>query len=522
MSDPQTLLTQASAAFAAGHFAEAASGFRELIASHSDVAELYINLGAALRALGDTQGAEMAYKDALNRAPQSALAWFNLGNLMRDLGRQADALAALGKADALQPGTPEILNNLGVQLYDMGAVEDACRHYRAALAGRPDFVDALTNLGNALQRMCRMDEAEATLNRALSLAPENPVSRLNMAAFMAANGRYADAIDWAERAIAADPGYVDARLKLASLLIQQGDLVRGFAAYESRWEQPGWHTLPDILSIPSWQGEDLAGKRLLVWNEQGFGDALLYARYLPVLAAQGAAVTFMCEAALGRLMRQSLPPDIAIADLAATPPLADLHVSIMSLPHRLGTTIESLPAAEHYLTADPTDVATWRRELSETFPGKPRVGLIWAGNPGQAHDYSRSMAPTDMAPLLDVDGVQFFNMLVGPRGDQWQHPKLADMRNRLKDFAASAALMQALDLVISVDSAPAHLAGALGRPLWVLLAYDPDSRYFTERTDSPWYRSARLLRQAAPGDWAQPISQAAADLALFRQTNAKS
>lgn len=522
MIDPEALLQKALAAFNAGRFADAATGFRSVIASHPDVAELYINLGASLRALGDHQGAETAYRDALTRAPQNAQAWFNLGNLLRQSGRGADALAAFAKADALQPGTPEILNNLGVQLYDMGDVEDARRHYETALAGRPDFADALTNLGNALQRMCRMAEAEAALNRALAMAPANPVYRLNMSAFMAANGRYPEATDWAERAIAADPSYIEARLKLAGLLIQQGDLERGFAAYEARWQKPNWHPLPARLDMPTWEGENLNGKRLLVWNEQGFGDALLYARYLPALAARGAQVTFLCEAALGRLMRLSLPSGIEIADLAASPPTADLHVSIMSLPHLLGVTIDSIPAGAPYLTPCPAEVEKWRQDLTARYPDKMRVGLVWAGNPGQAHDYSRSMAPADMAPLLDVDGIQFFNLLIGPRGDTWRDPKLADVRDRLTDFAASAALMQALDLVISVDSAPAHLAGALGRPLWILLAFDPDSRYFTNRIDSPWYPSARLIRQAAPGDWGIPIEKAVSELPRFRQINAKS
>lgn len=522
MHNPEALLQKALAAFNDGRFADAATGFRSVIDSHPDVAELYINLGATLRALGDLHGAETAYRDALARAPQSALAWFNLGNLLRESGRGADALAAFAKADALQPGTPEILNNLGVQLYDMGAVEDSRRHYEAALAGRPDFADALTNLGNALQRMCRMAEAEAALNRALAMAPDNPVFRLNMSAFMAANGRYPEAIDWAERAIAADPAYIEARLKLAGLLIQQGELERGFAAYEARWQKPGWHPFPAKLDMPTWQGENPSGKRLLVWNEQGFGDALLYARFLPDLAARGARVTFLCEAALGRLMRQSLKPGIEVADLATPPPDADLHVSIMSLPHLLGVTLETIAADAPYLIPNAAEVENWRQELTARYPDKPRVGLVWAGNPGQAHDYSRSMSPADMAPLLNVDGIQFFNLLIGPRGDTWRDPKLADVRDHLTDFAASAALMQTLDLVISVDSAPAHLAGALGCPLWVLLAFDPDSRYFTNRPDSPWYPSARLIRQTTPGNWSITIEKTVSELVRFRQINAKS
>ena len=498
------LLKSASDAFAQGDFRRAADIFRDVLSRHPDVAALHINLGAALRGAGDNAGAEAAYLDATTRAPKNALAWFNLANLLRETRRDGEALAAYRKADTLQPATPEILNNLGVQLYDCGAIAEALKHYDAALAIRPDFTDATANRGNALQRMGRMADAEISIRAALAAMPDNPVYRLNMASFLAANGDYGAALEWADRAIEADPSYIEARLKRAGLLIQQGNLEAGFAGYEDRWLIPGWHMLPDKITAPVWQGEYLAGKRLLVWNEQGFGDALMYARFLPELQAMGAQVTLMCEKALMRLMHQCFD-DINIVDLAAPPPAADFHVSIMSLPARLGISHGTIGTKGPYLRAAAADIDAWQAEIARRAKGRPSVGLIWAGNPGQAHDYARSMAPDDIASLLDNDDIAFFNLLVGPRGNTWRDPRLIDVRDQLTDFAATAALMKALDLIISVDSAPAHLAGGLGCSVQILLSFDPDSRYFLARNNSPWYPSATLVRQKYPGNWADSV-----------------
>lgn len=520
-ADPQDILTRANAAFTAGRYDDAAADFRAVINAHPDIGELYINLGAALRAAGDIRGAESALRDAVRLLPDSAAAWFNLGNLLSADNRGTDALAAYEKADGLQPATPEILNNLGVQLYELGQIERALEKYDAALAVKPEFADALTNRGNALQRLCRMAEAERAIDAALAINPAHPVYLLNRASFLAASGKHADALAWTDRSIAADPGYTKAQLKKAALLIQSGDLDAGFRAYETRWSIPGWHALPARLPMPAWQGGDIAGKSLLVWNEQGFGDALMYARYLPALAAMGADVRVMCEKPLIRLFAQSFDDRVTVHPLDGDIPAADLHCSIMSLPFLLRTTLATIPADVPYLTPDPTDAARWSDEVAALADGRPAVGLIWAGNPGQAHDYSRSIAPDTIAPLLDRDDIRFFNLLVGPRGDEIQDPRLIDVRRRLKDFADTAALMQHLDLIISVDSAPAHLAGALGRPMWVLLSYDPDSRYFLGRSDCPWYPAGELIRQNAPGDWARLIKCVDDALDTFVRVKAK-
>lgn len=507
--DAEERLNQANQAFARGDFAEAALAFRDVIKTHPDVGELQINLGAALKSAGDFDSAEAAYRKAIKILPKNALAWFNLGNLLRDKKNNEEALKAFRKADMLQPGTPEILNNLGTQLYDMGAIEEALKNYDTALSFRPLFTDAMTNRGNALQRLCQMDEAEHALSEALAIEPGNPVLNLNMSAFMAAAGRYQQAFEFADKAIALHPRYIEAHLKKASLLIQQGQLKEGLALYEKRWDNPNWHALPNKLDAKQWSGEALDGKSLIVWNEQGFGDALMYARYLGDLSDRAGKLTVMCEPTLHNLLRRGLSAEVEFIGLDDTPPKSDFHASVMSLPHHFGVTLENLTSDSVYLFPDQVVVDAWRDSLSNT---ALHVGLIWAGNPKQSHDYSRSLSPEQISPILDIPNIQFHNLLVGPRGDLWRDERLHDPRKNLNSFDDTAAYMDALDLVISVDSAPAHLAGAIGKKTWVLLSFDPDTRYFLGRDDSPWYPEMTLYRQQTPGDWSSVIDQICSDL----------
>lgn len=502
-------LAQANEAFARGDFKASAQAFHDVIKLHPGVGELYINLGAALKASGDIASAEKAYRDAITRLPKSAIAWFNLGNLLRETKRSEEALKAYRKADKLQPGTPEILNNLGTQLYDLGAIDDALKHYDAALSFRPTFADAMTNRGNALQRLCKMDDAEHALTDALAIEPKNPVFTLNMSAFLAAAGRHKDAIEWADSAIDLDPEYIDAHLKKASLLIQQGRLDEGLALYESRWQNPHWHSLPAKLDAEQWNGEDLAGKHLILWNEQGYGDAIMYARFIKNLAERAEQLTLMCEPVLHTLISRGLPDNVNLAGLNDAPPTADFHVSMMSLPYHFGLSLDNLSSNGAYLSPDKITADQWRKSFTQN---QLQVGLIWAGNPAQSHDFSRSLTPEIISPVLETPDTQFHNLLIGPRGDLWQDERLIDPRNKLSAFDDTAAYMDALDLVISVDSAPAHLAGAIGKKIWVLLSFDPDTRYFLGRNDSPWYPTMTLYRQNMPGDWGSPIQKICTDL----------
>lgn len=510
---PEDILAAAMAAFREGRFADAANGFRDLTISHPDIGELHMNLGASLRAVGDVQAARTACQRATELMPDNGMAWFNLANTLRDLQETEAALAANLRAESLMPGTPEILNNQGVLHTEAGRPDAAVAVFDRLLAAKADFADAHTNRGNALQRLGRLGEARKDFEAALALQPENPVFCLNMSAFLAAAGERDEALVWAEHSLDLDPTYIDAELKCASLLIQQGDFRAGFAAYEARWRKPAWHAMPKRLGVPVWDGGNLAGKHLLVWNEQGFGDALLYARYLPVLAAWASRVTFLCEQPLLKLMRASFADICDVRELTDVPAGADRHVSIMSLPYLLGTETDTIPAGVPYLKADAGAVARWQRTLEDGLGRGPKVGLVWAGNPKQAHDYARSMPTECIAPLLETPGIGFVNLQLGPRGDDLRHPAFLDIRAGIGDFADSAALFSALDMIVSVDSAPAHLAGALGRPALILLAFDPDSRYLLGREDCPWYPTARLVRQQRPGDWTDLIARTRALIA---------
>ncbi len=519
MDNDTALLQAAQTAFQAGDYGTASTHFLTLLDRHPDNAALYINLGASRRAEGRLDEAERAYKAALALEPDNAQAWYNLGNVYSDRAQHQDALDAFRRADAAAPGTAEILNNIGVQHYALGDPRAAIASYDAAIAVHPDFADAWTNRGNAKQRLNDQRAAGDDIDQALLLAPDNAVFRLNKSAHLAAIGQWDDALAWADKAVDADPTYTEAQLKRASLLIQQQRLAEGFAAYEARWSVPDWHELPGRLSVPMWRGEDIDGKTILVWNEQGFGDALMYARFLPGLAARGATVIFACEPALMDLMRDSLPT-VRIADLYGPLPTADVHISVMSLPHVLGLQdADDIRPAAPYLHCSTARSEQWAGIAADIGANTLKVGVVWAGNPSQSHDYARSIPFADIAVLLDTPNCRFFNLLIGERGNV-DDDRLVDHRQRLTSFAETAALMSQMDVIISVDSAPAHLSGGLGLETWILLSYDPDSRYFLGTQDTPWYPSARLFRQSRPGDWAGAV--AAVGDALNKESTDKS
>lgn len=507
----ERLLADATQAYGEGNFDEAAELFEKLACQLPDNASLLINYGAALRGASRHMDAENAYRKAIDLEPKNALAWYNLGNVYADLSKHDQALSAFHRADEIAPGTAEILNNIGVQLYEMNDPVAALPYYDAAITANPSFADAWTNRGNAKQRLNDQDAAGADIDHALKLAPENAVFRLNKSAHLAANGHWAEALAWADNAVAADPAYTKAELKRASLLIQQKRLAEGFAAFEVRWAITDWHELPRKLPMPAWTGENITGKTCLVWNEQGFGDALMYARFLTQLKNLGTEVIFACEPALTALMRTSLP-DVEVISLNSSMPSADVHASIMSLPHLLGIQdTDALRPPSPYLRPNAERQARWADIVAESGRESLNIGVVWAGNPNQAHDYARSIPFEQFEPLLKAEKCRFFNLLVGPRGAV-DTPNLIDHRSQLSDFAETAALISTLDLVISVDSAPAHLAAGLGVPTWILLSFDPDSRYFLETDVSPWYPSARLFRQPRPGDWMTVIANVRATL----------
>jgi hypothetical protein len=416
------------------------------------------------------------------------MAWCNLGVTLKEVGRFDDAIAAYRRAIALQPDYDWAFANLGATLLDHGNAEEAILACRRAIAIRPDLLMAHFNLGTAQKAACRLDEARAAFEQAIALKPD----------------------------------FAEAHFSLAQLLLLQGNLPAGWAEYEYRWKLSDYAWLRRVhgdFAQPRWAGEPLAGRRILLYAEQGQGDAIQYARYVPLVQRLGGQVILAVHPSLVSLL--SALPGVTVVPLDKPGlPEFDLHCPLLSLPGLLRTDLDSIPADIPYLQPNPALVAHWRTRLGDA-PG-PRVGIVWAGNPGQTGDRLRSPRLAAMAPLFTAPA-SFVALQVGPgRQDIQSHPlpdNVLDLGAEIRDFADTAAIIANLDLVISSCTAPLHLAGALGVPVWGLIPFAPHFAWLMQRTDSPWYPSLTLYRQDRPGrDWSTPVARALADLHHHRKS----
>ena len=448
------------------------------------------------------------YGQALARQPQSAVGHNAAGVALMQLGRVDEAVAAWHRAVAL--GYAPAHSNLGTALQRQGRLDEAVAAYREALRLNPGHAEAHYNLGSALQEQFRLDEAVECYQAALRVRAAYPQACNNLGIALRDLGRLEEAVEAYRRALALEPGHAEAHYNLGMALLEQGDLVRGFAEYE--WRFAAGISSPRAFTAPAWRGEDVTGRTVLVWAEQGFGDALQFCRYVPLLAARGARVVVEVQRPLVRLL-QSLAGVAAVVARGDALPRFDTHVSMVSLPALLGTSLETIPAATPYVQPPAGLVEEWRRRLAQRRLGlgnRPRVGLVWAGNPDQKNDRNRSMSLRFAADLAGSGGVDWVSLQVGAAAGTLAG--IVDAAPDLTDFAETAAAIEALDLVVGVDTAVIHLAGALGRPVWAMLTRLPDFRYLREREDCPWYPSMRLFRQQVQGDWAPVVAQVASAL----------
>jgi len=423
-------------------------------------------------------------------------------------GRLSEAIDLYQRILATNPAFEPAWINLGVALRAEGQVSASIGCLRRGTALKPDDAGAMSNLGNALRAAGRLDEAVQCHEAARALDPETGSYIYNHALVLRDQGKFGEALRNFDKAVAR--GYDTAELKWdrALALLLQGDLRPGFAEYEWRWKIPD--AKPRGLDKPAWNGENLSGKTLLVYAEQGFGDTIQFLRYLPLIQTQSVAparIVFECQKPLARLI--AISPafeniDIVIRDETPLPPF-DATVALLSLPHLVGTTVDIIPADIPYLTPPPES------DQAPHQSGDLQIGFVWAGKPTHRNDRNRSMALQTLAPIFETPGTAFHSLQLGDQANaiaaQGFSALARDCRDQIADFADSAALLTRLDLVIGVDTAVIHLAGALGRPVWTMLPYAPDWRWQTGRTDCPWYPSMRLFRQSHPGDWHSVIAK---------------
>jgi tetratricopeptide (TPR) repeat protein len=482
--------------------AVATGRFRRALALEPDAAGVHNNLGVSLDALGKHEEAIACYRRALALRPEYAKACLNLGAALMGSGALADANEHLTRAAALDPKLPEAPYNLGNLAEKQGDYAAAAASFRRAAALRPHFYEAHNNLGAVLLKAGDPEAAHASFERAVALKPADAEAHHNLASALFELGRYADALKSCRRATVADPAHAQANFTEAMLLLVQGKLREGFEKYEWRWKLGT--LVPRNFPVPLWNGEDLAGRTILLHGEQGFGDTIQGLRYVPLVAARGARVVLEVPAALTRLAAR-LPGVAELVTGGQALPRFDLCCPLLSLPRAFATTLETIPAEVPYLSAEPNAVERWRKKLDGT---GLKVGIAWAGSPLHRSDARRSIDVEALEPLLRLEGVRWFSLQVGERAGDLARlaPGLVtDLAPQLADFAETAAAIANLDLVITVDTAVAHVAGAIGRPAWVMLRKTPDWRWLVDRDDSPWYPTLRLYRQRRRGDWDEVV-----------------
>jgi Tfp pilus assembly protein PilF len=427
-----------------------------------------------------------------------------------------EALAVYDAGLRIAPDDPALRNGRGVALLELRRPAEARDDFERALAADPDCLDALGNLGNALLKLNRPEEALAAYDCALKIVPDNAQLLTNRAVALRRLDRPQEALISAARALAEKPDFAQARFVASVARLTLGDFARGWRGYEARWGVGALASQRRNFAAPLWLGAvPLAGTTILLHAEQGYGDTIQFARYAPLVAARGATVVLEVQRELKRLCA-SLPGVAQVVARGEELPSFDCHCPLLSLPLAFATDATNIPAGIPYLAPALDEVVAWRSRLPQ---GRPIIGLAWSGERVHDNDLNRSMTLATLAPLLDLPDVQFVSLQRDVREADApllaQRTDVVSIGQQFADFADTAAAVAALDAVIAVDTAVAHLAGAMGRPLLLLLPFAADFRWLRERSDSPWYPTARLFRQPRFGDWARVVEAVRTELEKF-------
>jgi tetratricopeptide (TPR) repeat protein len=481
------------------------------VAARPSSADARIHLGHVLRAMKREADALASFDEAQRLDPANVDALGNRGEVLLALGRPADALACFEKILSLAPGHPQARANRGAALAALGRHGEALADFDALLAAAPNPMVAY-NRGLALANLGRSAEAVAAYDQTLAMVPTHVPALASRGVALQALNRHTEALASFDRALALAPDYADAHFNKSLALLATGDYGRGLAEYEWRWKRSVGAPSRQNFNRPLWLGATpLAGKTILLHAEQGLGDTIMFARYSALLARAGAKVVLEVHPELKALMAR-LDGATTVIGRGEARPAHDVQCPLGSLPLALKTALDTVPNEIPYLAADPERVARWRPRLEAH---APRIALVWAGNVAHANDRNRSLPLATLAQLLASDRARFVSLQRDLRSGDAERLAAApvlDLGPELNDFDDTAAVLAQCDLVISVDTSVAHLAGALGRPLWVLLPFAADWRWTAGGERSPWYPSARLYRQPQPGDWESVVTALLKDL----------
>jgi tetratricopeptide (TPR) repeat protein len=522
---------------------------RKAIALNPNSFGAFNNLGLGLRDLRRSDAALECFDKSIALRPDYAEAHNNRGITLQDLGRIHDALASFDNAIALKPDYAEAHNNRGVVLRELGRLDDAVASFDQAIRLKPDYVEACTNRGKALQDLRRLAEALVSFDRALAVQPDAAAAWSDRGLVLQDLGRLGDALVSVDRAIALKPddagaynnrgiilqelrrpheaiasfdkaatlrpNYAEAYHNQSLCLLQAGRFDQGWRLYE--WRKKVKEPVGDrSFSEQLWLGQDdISHKTIFVHWEQGLGDTILFCRFAASLRARGAKVVMSVQKPLYRLLQQ-FNPFVEIIHEDEVPAEFDCHCSLLSLPLALGVTVQTIPSSPRYILADEGLRSAWRARLPPK--SKPRIGIVWSTATRRKSGYERSIDLADLLPLLldDVDWISLQKEMNDDDATLLQGlPQIASYHKDLHDFADTAALIDHLDLVIAIDTSVAHLAGAIGKPVWIMLPYNADWKWLLDRDDTPWYPSARLFRRDDQRSWASVLTSVAAALRDF-------
>ncbi len=535
------------------NFTGAISCFNQALEIEPDNADVHNNLGNSLHDAGKANDAIRSYETASRLAPDHFDALYNLGNSYQEKGNFQQAVHYYTLSLGKNPNNPDVYINLGKAYHVQGDIDRAIETYEKAATLNHDTADLYFKMGNAFLDQSRIDEATRCYQKALSLDPEHSETYINLGNVFNSQHYFDKAISCYEKVIKIKPhsavaynnlgklfedqldlgkailyyqyaleleqGYAEAHFNYSTALLLSGNFKEGFNEYEWRFEKIGQKNIyPHDLGKPLWDGSPFRGKRLLVHAEQGLGDTIQFARYLPLVKARGGTVIFEVREPLHALLETCPGIDQLVIfsfDEKCSEPY-DLSIPLMSLPNLFGTTPETIPNQEPFIHSTPERINDWRNKIGDT---GFKVGIVWTGSPTNTGGHHRSCSLDSFAPLAEIQGVQLFGLQKQEAGvklpERSEFVLINNFGSKFKDFADTAAAIENLDLVISIDTAVAHLAGAMGKPVWTLLPFSPDWRWLLNREDSPWYPTMRLFRQPEPGDWDSVFRQVEAELRRY-------
>lgn len=517
-SHVQAIFNQASIYAKLGKLAEAAQGFQKVISLKPDLVAAQNHYQSLLKTIRDQETTFSSNLDKFARMHEKGLQLYE--------NNQTDAaIKEFEKAALLKPDSAEAFHNLGMSLEKNGQLEEALKSYESALAINHNLAPTHNNIGNVLRELGQAEKSLGSFEKAISLNPDYAEAFSNYGWTLYGLRQFQKSLACYEKALAINPNLLAARFNLSLCQLILGDFINGWTNYEYRFDQPTYLKRTFSTNTPQWRGESLQNKTIFVHTEQGLGDTIQFCRYLKQLKALGARVFFEPQAPLLKTLK-ALDGVSEFISNSQPPPSLDYHCPLMSLPLGFSTALDSIPGEVPYIFADKEKQDFWKEKLASI--DKPKVGLVWNGGlrPNQPELWGvnqRRNVPLSLIKNLQTNGIHFVSLQKGEVAEQellqhqeeyWPHGNFSNFNHELKDFSDTAALISQLDLVISVDTSTAHLAGALGKPVWILNRYDGCWRWLSSGIDSPWYPTAKLYRQERVGNWDDVITKICNDLQL--------